>query len=150
MNWNNSKSILLSRIAIIVFAIILLLLDIFMNPFLDWYMGLRRMTSQGIKTAMMITAYVSSAFAWLILFDLMLLLRNLKKGQVFVEQNVTALRIVSLSFIAISIACFIGGFFYLPFFIVSGAAIFMSLIVQIVKNAFAEAVRMKTELDLTI
>ncbi len=150
MNWNNNRSIVLSQVLIIVFAVVLLALDIFMSPFLDWYMGLRGMTSATQKVAMMVTLYVASAFAWLILFDMWVLLRNLQKGRVFIGQNVTILRVVSYAFLALGITTLVGGFFYLPFFVVTVASLFLTLIVRIVKNAFAEAVQMKSELDLTI
>jgi hypothetical protein len=150
MNWNNSKSILLSEILLGVFAATLLLLDVFMNPFLDWYMNLRLMTSPTIKAGMMVTLYALSIFAWLILAEMFLLLRNLKKAEVFTSKNVKILRIVSICLLVIALISIAGGFFYLPFFIVSVAAAFLTLIVRIVKNAFAEAVRMKEELDLTI
>lgn len=150
MNWNNSKSILLSEILLGVFAATLLLLDVFMSPFLDWYMNLRLMTSPTIKAGMMVTLYALSIFAWLILAEMFLLLRNLKKAEVFTSKNVKILRIVSICLLVIALISIAGGFFYLPFFIVSVAAAFLTLIVRIVKNAFAEAVRMKEELDLTI
>ena len=150
MNWNNSKSILLSEILLGVFAATLLLLDVFMSPFLDWYMNLRLMTSPTIKAGMMVTLYALSIFAWLILAEMFILLRNLKKAEVFTSKNVKILRIVSICLLVIALISIAGGFFYLPFFIVSVAAAFLTLIVRIVKNAFAEAVRMKEELDLTI
>ena len=150
MNWNNSKSILLSEILLGIFAATLLLLDVFMNPFLDWYMNLRLMTSPTIKAGMMVTLYALSIFAWLILAEMFILLRNLKNAEVFTSKNVKILRIVSICLLVIALISIAGGFFYLPFFIVAVAAAFLTLIVRIVKNAFAEAVRMKEELDLTI
>ena len=150
MKWNNNQSIILTQVLLILFAIALLALDIFMQPVLNWYLMLRNIGDLSLKVAMTITLYVSSAFAWLILIDMWILLRNLQKGRVFVEQNVTILRIVSYGFVALAISTFVGGFFYVPFFFVTVAAVFLTLIVRIVKNAFAEAVQMKSELDLTI
>lgn len=150
MNWNNSKSIILSEILLAVFAVTLLALDVFMSPFLDWYMNLRQMTSSTIKAAMMITMYVGSVFAWIILAEMFSLLRNLQKAEVFTEKNAKILRLVSFCFLLIALVTIAGGFFYLPFFIVTAAAAILTLIVHIVKNAFAEAVKMKDELDLTI
>ena len=150
MKWNNNQSIILTQVLLILFAIALLALDIFMQPVLNWYLMLRNIGDLSLKVAMTITLYVSSAFAWLILIDMWILLRNLQKGRIFVEQNVTILRIVSYGFVALAISTFVGGFFYVPFFFVTVAAVFLTLIVRIVKNAFAEAVQMKSELDLTI
>ncbi|MBO4412377.1 MAG: DUF2975 domain-containing protein [Lachnospiraceae bacterium] len=150
MKWNNNQSIILTQVLLILFAIALLALDIFMQPVLNWYLMLRNIGDLSLKVAMTITLYVSSAFVWLILIEMWILLRNLQKGRVFVEQNVTILRIVSYGFVALAISTFVGGFFYVPFFFVTVAAVFLTLIVRIVKNAFAEAVQMKSELDLTI
>ena len=150
MNWNNSKSILLSEIGLAVFAAALLFLDVFLNPLLDWYMELRLMTSPTIKTGMMVTVYAGSIFAWVILVEMFLLLLNLKKSEIFTTRNVNILRNVSIAFLLIAMISVAGGFFYLPFFIVAVSSAFLMLIVRIVKNAFAEAERMKNELDLTI
>ncbi len=150
MNWNNSKSIILSEIGLAIFATALLLLDVFMNPVLDWYMARRLMTSPTIKIGMMVTLYAISIFAWIILVEMFILLLNLKKAEVFTLRNVKILRIVSICLLVIALVSVAGGFFYLPFFIVAVASAFLTLIVRIVKNTFAEAVRMKDELDLTI
>ena len=40
--------------------------------------------------------------------------------------------------------------YYMPFLIVSAAAAFVGLILRVVKNVFAEAVRLKDENDYTI
>ena len=39
---------------------------------------------------------------------------------------------------------------YRPFAVLAAAAGFMALLVRVLKNAFAQAVRMKNELDYTI
>ena len=39
---------------------------------------------------------------------------------------------------------------YWPFAVLAAAAGFMALLVRVLKNAFAQAVRMKNELDYTI
>ena len=43
-----------------------------------------------------------------------------------------------------------GAVLYFPFACMGIAAGFMALIVQVLKNTFAQAVRMKDELDLTV
>ena len=44
----------------------------------------------------------------------------------------------------------VGIWIYLPFAFLAVAAGFMALLVRVLKNAFAQAVRMKDELDYTI
>ena len=67
-------------------------------------------------------------------------------------QNVTALRRISWCCTWAAMLCLpTGAVVGLPFiFAVGLAAGFMALIVRVVKNAFAQAVRMKDELDYTV
>ena len=51
---------------------------------------------------------------------------------------------------AASLIFFISSVYYGPFLIVAAAAVFMTLIVRIVRNVFQRANAMKDELDLTI
>lgn len=46
--------------------------------------------------------------------------------------------------------CLAAAYIYLPFAFLGVAAAFMALIVRVLKNAFAQAVHMKDELDYTI
>ena len=66
-------------------------------------------------------------------------------------QNVTALRRISLCCAGAAALCLPTGFIvYVPFAFLGAAAGFMALIVRVIQIAFAQAVRMKNELDLTI
>ena len=149
MNWNKDKSILLSRACVAVFALALLALDIFCYPLARWFVNLRQMQWQR-GVGMMVTAYVCSVFAWIVLAALWQLLGNLRRGRVFISENVRFLRLVSWCCVGAAIACLASCLWYLPFVFVAVAAGFMALIVRIVKNVFQQAIAMKDELDLTI
>ncbi|MCQ2419922.1 MAG: DUF2975 domain-containing protein [Clostridia bacterium] len=149
MNWTKDKSITLSFFCLAVFALLLLALDVFCYPLTRWFIGLRAMHwQQGI--GMMVTVYVCSVFAWLILYFLWKLLSNLRMGNVFTDRNVRFMRIVSWCCVGVGIMCLISTIWYLPFAFVAIAAAFIALIVRIVKNVFQQAISMKDELDLTI
>ena len=49
-----------------------------------------------------------------------------------------------------AVVCLAAAYIYLPFAFLGVAAAFMALIVRVLKNAFAQAVHMKDELDYTI
>ena len=70
---------------------------------------------------------------------------------VFVPENVTALRRISWCCAGAAVLCLAAVFIcYRPFAVLAVAAGFMALLVRVLKNAFAQAVRMKNELDYTI
>ena len=149
MNWTKDKSILLSQVCVAVFALLLAALDIGCYWAVGWFIGLRGMAWQ-TGAALMVTIYLCSVFAWLLLFQLWKLLGNMKKGFVFVEDNVKRLRVVSWCCVGAAVICLVSCAFYLPFLFVSIAAAFMALIVRIVKNVFQQANAMKSELDFTV
>ena len=93
------------------------------------------------------TAAVPAAAA---LYGLWRLLRNISEGEVFIPENVSILRLLSWCCIAAGLVCLFSALYYMPFLIVSAAAAFVGLILRVVKNVFAEAVRLKDENDYTI
>ena len=78
------------------------------------------------------------------------ILRRIEAGAVFVPANVTALRRISWCCAGAAAVCLAAAYIYLPFAFLGVAAAFMALIVRVLKNAFAQAVHMKDELDYTI
>ena len=149
MNWNENKSVRLSQVCVVVFAALLLLLDVFCYAAVTWFIRLRGMPWQtGIL--MMITIYLCSVFGWVLLWKLWRLLRNIRSQVVFDAENVALLRTVSWCCVGAGGICLASSVYYLPFSAVAIAAGFMALIVRIVKNVFEQAILMKDDLDLTI
>ena len=71
---------------------------------------------------MMLTIYLCSIFAWLLLAQLWRLLRNIQAGRVFEEENVRILRAVSWCCVGAGLVCLGSTFWYLPFAAVAVAA----------------------------
>ena len=120
MNSNTRNSALLTEIFIYILAACLLVLDIGLWPLSGWYMKIRNMTGEGLRITLVVILYVS------------------------------ILRAVSLLCLGVGILTFAGGFFYQPLFFVTLAALFLTLVVRVVKNVMHKAVEMKDELDLTV
>ena len=150
MKSNISTSALLTEIFIYILAACLLVIDIGLWPLSGWYMKLRNITGDGFRITMVVILYACSCFGWVILYKMLRLIRNIRKGIVFTEQNVAILRAVSLLCLGVGILTFAGGFFYQPLFFVTLAALFLTLVVRVVKNVMQKAVDMKDELDLTV
>jgi hypothetical protein len=78
------------------------------------------------------------------------LLDKIRKGEVFVAQNTANLRALSWCCFAVSVIFFAFGFVRSVSFLGSFAAMFMGLILRVVKNVFAKAVELREENDGTI
>lgn len=149
MNWNADKSVRLSQLCVVVFALLLLALDIGCYWAVGAFIRLRNMSWQS-GVLMMLTIYLCSIFAWPILARLWKLLHKIQRGCVFDEENVRILRAVSWYCVGVCIICLASAGYYLPFAVIGIAAGFIALVVRIVKNVFQQAIAMKSELDFTI
>ena len=162
MHWSSKNSIILSQVCVGVFAALLLALDIFAYPLAVQfcqnvhYIGghgwerLWTVTDWQLAAVLLTAVYVGSVFAWVALYKLFRLLRQIKHERVFVEENVKLLRAISWCCFGAAAATLVGGAAYLPLVVLAVAEAFMGLIVRIVKNVFQQAISMKSELDLTI
>lgn len=149
MNWNKDKSITLSFVCLAFFSAVLLAMDIFCIPVCRSYLSFRKM-NMGLCVTFALSVYICSVFAWITIVYLWKLLSNIGKGEVFIQDNVRNMRIVSWCCTGVAAVCLVLTFTYIPYVFVAVAAAFMTLIVRIVKNSFEQAIAMKAELDLTI
>ncbi|MBR3503921.1 MAG: DUF2975 domain-containing protein [Clostridia bacterium] len=153
MNWTKDKSIALSRVCVVMFAALLLALDVsavLMVPMVERRTQMFLMLVTLDHGTWTVLVALCSVFAWPALWKLWRLLGNLREEKVFVEDNVRLMRAVSWCCVGVAASCLFCGFEYAPLFALAVAAGFMALIVRIVKNVFQQAIAMKSELDLTI
>ena len=149
MKFSTDKSIVLSRVCVILFSLTLAGLDVGAYWLVGFFIRLRGMNwQQGVF--MMISIYVCSVFAWIVLYALWRLLKNIRCEDIFTADNVRYLRVISWCCFAVAFVCLVSCLYYLPFIIAAMAAAFMALIVRIVKNVFQQALSMKDELDFTV
>lgn len=149
----NSRSILLCRLLVGLFALVLAALDIGCIPLVDWFLGFAKETLPATAAnaiCLLTTLWVGSAAAWPCLFCLWQLLGNLMAGRVFIAANVRLLGGISLCCAAACVVCLASVWYYLPWLLVGVAAAFMGLLVLVVRSCFAQAVAMKDELDWTV
>ena len=129
--WSDQKSIILTRVVVA-----------------GTIAGCGIMTVSG--PVLLGMGYVCAVLAFVMLVSLYKFLRRIEAGAVFVLANVTALRRISWCCAGAAVVCLAAAYIYLPFAFLGVAAAFMALIVRVLKNAFAQAVHMKDELDYTI
>ena len=105
---------------------------------------------ESVFLPLLITLYCAVPFAVVALVCLDMLLRNIRKEQPFITQNVTLLRIISY--------CCFGEILIFAYFavlkpfaaVVMIACGFMGLILRVVKNVFEQAIKIREENDYTI
>lgn len=154
--WNSKNSVYLSIGVCIAVAAVLLVLAFF-GPNLFWlYMtGYRGIAPESIVLAMLKKVftwvfYPSAVFAAIILYELLRLLFNIKNGMIFIQQNVSILKVVSWCCFIIGVITLIGGRYYMPFIFVACAGFFVGMLLRVLKNVMQSAVEIKEENDLTV
>ena len=151
--WSDEKSLTFTRWLVLGIGAVCTGLALSGPRLVSWLMHERelRVSGPAVGAGLLALGYACAALALWMLYNLYTFLRRLEKGEVFVAGNVTALRRISWCCTLAGALCLPTGFVvYLPFAFLGCAALFMALIVRVIKNAFAQAVNMKNELDLTI
>ena len=147
--WDDQKSITLTRV-VVAAAIAGSAVMTACGPWLVRWMVNAHALAPASGPVLLGMGYVCAVLALVMLVSLYKFLRCIEGGEVFVPANVTALRRISWCCVGAAAVCLAAACIYLPFVFLGVAAAFMALIVRVLKNAFAQAVRMKDELDYTV
>ena len=146
-------SLAISQLLVKIFLGVLVGVDVAAYWLVEWFLSWTRYRLTGDlpwQALFLLTIYAASIPAYFALYRLYRLLANLDEGQVFVEQNVTCLAVLSRCCWVVVAICLASALYYLPYLMVMVAAAFMALILRIVQNVFRQACEMKDELDLTV
>lgn len=146
---SSSKSVIFSSILLKV-VFVGLCAAVFLIPFaVKWaYPVLSEQTSIFILLCADLYLLLTAGFVAVI--KLNSLLENLKKDKVFVSANINCLRAISYSCFAAGIAMFTLGFFLPLSYLVAVVALFLGLILRIVRYVFTAAVELREENDTVI
>jgi hypothetical protein len=145
--WNDKKSLVLSKVCVILFMAALLACAVFApSAFWKWF----KYMSEGRETYFLITVYLGCVPAALLLIFLYSLLHRLGEGDVFISRNVEGLRHISWCCFAGAAISFVSSSYWIPWFAVGVAAAFMGLIARVIKNVIAKAVSLQDDADFTI
>ena len=150
MDWNKDKSLWLSKICIKLFTITMIVVAVFAPKIFSALIEVRIAYLGGTLPYFLISTYTLCVPATIALAGLWRLLDNIDKGEVFIENNVRILRMLSWRCIFAGGICLVSAVYYLPFIIIAAAAGFVGLLLRIVKNVFARAVEIKQDNDFTI
>lgn len=115
-------------ILLIDICIFLLAVFVFFLPFaITWY---AEVMGRGPKlaTTVMVTCYPCVPFGGIILVSMRKFLKHILKDCLFTEYSIDKLKIICICCIVIAAITIVAGNFYMPFFIVGGTFLFLSLI----------------------
>ena len=150
MKWNDDKSMLLTRVCVWLSAVALVLLCVSAPWLFSWFIQKRLILPPQSRDYFLVTTYTVAVPAAVALYMMNRLLANIRKEEVFTEKNTRYLRGMSWCCLAAGLIFLVSSFYYLPFFALCAAAVFMALILRVIKNVFAQAEEIKKENDYTI
>ena len=147
--WDDHRSVILSKLSILIFSVGLILTAIAAPWMVRWLIWTRPHL-RGTEIYFLMTIYSGGILSAVLLYNLYRLLQRISAKQVFLVENVEFLRNISWSCFAGSGICLISVLYYLPWILLAVSAGFMGLIVRVVKNVVAQAVSLQHEVDYTV
>lgn len=148
VKWTSENSLRLSRIiTVAVFALGVIVL--FLIPIItQWYDDVSG--KPPIMPILTAALYLGDAVFLLAMWELMKLLKNISRQELFTAANVRCVRIISWCCFGAAAIMAALSFWRLTAFMVAFMAGFVGLILRVVKNMLASAVEMREENDYTI
>ncbi|MDR0469372.1 MAG: DUF2975 domain-containing protein [Peptococcaceae bacterium] len=147
--WTKSRSLALSRIMVGLFLLLLAAGSAGLPWLLRWYIGYAGKSTMDYMPVMAIL-WVCALPAFVALIHLGKMLKNIASDQVFVRENIKALRVISWCSFAVAVVFICFFFYYILGLIIAILAAFIGLILRVVKNVFEQALEIKEENDLTV
>jgi len=148
--WNDNKSLVLSKICVIVFIVLLITAAILTPSVVSRLTDISSNARQAGAGLFLATIYIGSVPAAALLVSMYMLLRRISAGDVFVKENVSSLRFISWCFFVGAVIGTASAFYFIAWLPIGIAAAFMCLVVRVVKNVIAKAVSLQDDADFTI
>ncbi len=98
----------------------------------------------------LISYYICVPAALFATYLLSKFLNSVRRSNVFTMTNLLRVKLLSWCCMYVAAEAGIAGFFYVPMVIISVLALFLCIILRVIKSVFADAVEMKKESELTI
>ena len=131
-------------------GLVLCVISLFVMPYAASIYKVLSIMENDVTVPLLITFYSCAAVGIFILLVLDKLVNNIRKGNVFTDENVKFLRILSYACLVISVITLIFAAFRFLACIITFSSLFFALILRVIKNCFEEAVRLREENDYTI
>ncbi|MDR0849616.1 MAG: DUF2975 domain-containing protein [Propionibacteriaceae bacterium] len=154
MRWSPEKSVRLSE-AVTWVALVCAIVSIPLLPFLPriLYLPGTLLFDSRYLTEAFVPLYLCLACGVVALVILLFLLRDIGRGEVFTQSNVTRLRVISWCGFAILVVCVAAAILVSArptFILLAAAAGFLGLLMRVIKNVIDAARLLKEDADYTI
>ncbi|MCL2120733.1 MAG: DUF2975 domain-containing protein [Clostridiales bacterium] len=147
--WTKPRSLLLSRVFVVLFLLALAAGSLGLPWLLRWYAGYAGRGAMDLMPVML-SLWACAIPAFIALLHLGRMLKHIAEGRVFINENVKALRVISWCCFIVALVFSVFFFYYVLGLILAILAAFAGLILRVVKNVFEQAVAIKEENDLTV
>ena len=137
----------ITRVITCLFCVLLLGLMIFGPKLLSVYFAY---LSAALAKKVLLAFYLCCPAAWAALICILHLMTNIIRGEIFTNQTVFSMRLLSWCCAYVSVVCLIFGFWWAPLFVFSLGAAFLTLMLRVLKSVMARATEIKAENELTI
>lgn len=145
----SQKSIRLTVAYIIALAVAFVILLFVAPGAAFWYCDLTGKGDIAAKVLMSVF-YICSPAAAVVIISSLKMLKNMMKGEFFTQRNTKHLSRMSLSCLFVAPVCIVGCFWFYGFMPIAVSAVFMFLILRIIKNVFEYGCEIKEENDLVV
>jgi hypothetical protein len=151
--WSEMKSLKLSRLLVLGMFFLLIVLMFTSYIIAGWFSaisvgkGVIKSNLTGAVTAMIC---ICDVFALIAVASLHKLLSNISKDEVFIPQNALCLRVISWCCVFAGLTMTFFSLWRYEFLFTAFFAMFLGLIIRVVKNVFEKAIELKSENDFTI
>lgn len=150
MKWNNERSMQLTKLCIAVFALVYAAV-LAGCPWLVKKFVTYNFSARGINAScFMATVYFCAVPLGAILWNLYRLVVRIEGEEIFTEDNIKSLRLMSWMCFVVAVICLISISYYGFYLIFAACAVFMGLLLRVLKNVFVRAKEIKEENDYTV
>ena len=116
-----------------IFLIVLVIFVITLPQLVTWYVQIES-RHESLVTTVMVTCYPCAPFTGIILLALRRLLKNINQKKFDNPKSQKLLKYMAISSLIVAVITLIAGRYYLPFYIVAGTFLFLSLIIFAFKS----------------
>lgn len=148
--WSEKKSLILSKICVIVFMALLVICAVCAQWIVNVVVSSSLAAAAAGKTLFLATIYIGCVPAAALLVFLYMILHRVGGERVFIRENTESLRHISWCCFAGAIVCLASAIYYIPWAAVGVAAAFMGIIMRVLKNVVAKAVSLQDDADFTV
>lgn len=150
---NTNISVFISLALVIITFLFLITFAIFLPSLVDSYLEISQKADDFTAfqvTQIKIIVYIILIPAFIADISLLIILKLVAKGLIFSSLSVYLLRLISLCCFAEVILFGAISIFFLIALVVSFAALFLGIVLRVVKNVIEEATAIKAENDFTV